>query len=255
MRLDIYLSSNGYYNSREKARIAIKKGIVKVDGNVVSKPSFEVNSFDKIVITKELMEYVSFGGLKLKRAINEFKLDFKDKIILDIGASTGGFTDCALKHGAKLVYAIDVGSNQLDSSLRGNPKVISYENTNILDFKTEVSFDFLVMDVSFVSITKILPDLLAFLNENNSLVCLIKPQFETGHMKIKNGVIKDIKLHKEIINKVITFINSLGLYVNNFTYSTQKGKMGNIEYLALISKNASFCKYNIEDVIRKSHEM
>lgn len=252
MRLDVFLVQNNYYSSREKASDAIKKGIVLVDGKIILKPSFDITD-EKIAITEELLPYVSWGGMKLKRAIDYFQLDFKDKVILDIGSSTGGFTDCALQHGARLVYAVDVGSNQLADKLRYDLKVKVYEQTNITDFMVDERFDYLVMDVSFVSITKIIPTLLRYLDDNNYLVCLFKPQFEVGKIKMKNGVIKDPKVHKEVVNMLINFIHSIGLFVNDLTYSTQKGKMGNIEYLALVSKNPSEKKFNIDNIIKESH--
>ena len=144
---------------------------------------------------------------------NYFNLDFNGKTILDIGASTGGFTDCALQHGAKMVYAVDVGTNQLDEKLKYDLKVHSYENTNICDFNVDVNFDFLVMDVSFVSITKIIPSLMKYLNEDNMLVCLFKPQFEVGKIKMKNGVIKDPKIHKNVVNNLI-----INVLLRNFIY-------------------------------------
>ena len=252
MRLDVFLVQNNYYSSREKASDAIKKGIVLVDGKIILKPSFDITD-EKIAITEELLPYVSWGGMKLKRAIDYFQLDFKDKVILDIGSSTGGFTDCALQHGARLVYAVDVGSNQLVDKLRYDLKVKVYEQTNITDFMVDERFDYLVMDVSFVSITKIIPTLLRYLDDNNYLVCLFKPQFEVGKIKMKNGVIKDPKVHKEVVNMLINFIHSIGLFVNDLTYSTQKGKMGNIEYLALVSRNSTEKKFNIDNIIKESH--
>ena len=186
---------------------------------------------------------------------NYFKLDFKDKIVLDIGASTGGFTDCALQFGAKEVYSVDVGKDQLASKLKNDLRVHSYEQTNICDFNVDVNFDYLVMDVSFVSITKIIPELIKFLNDYNYLICLFKPQFEAGKIKMKNGVIKDPKLHMEIVNNLINFISCIGLYVNDLTYSTQKGKSGNIEYLALISKNKNCRNYNVSEIVLESHKM
>ena len=254
-RLDVFLVNNGYYQSREKASQAIKKGIVEVDGKIILKPSTPTKEESEIKILEVMLPYVSWGGMKLERAINYFNLDFTDKVVLDIGASTGGFTDCALQHGAKMVYAVDVGTNQLDQKLRYDLRVHSYENTNICDFNEPVRFDYLVMDVSFVSITKIIPSLLKFLNEDNALVCLFKPQFEVGKIKIKNGVIKDPKIHKNVVVMLINFISELGLYVNDLTFSTQKGKTGNIEYLALISKNNNVKKYNIDKIIEESHKM
>lgn len=254
-RLDVFLVKNGYYSSREKASQAIKKGIVEVDGKVINKPSTQTPEEAQINILEVMLKYVSWGGMKLERAINYFNLDFNDSVVLDIGASTGGFTDCALQHGAKMVYAVDVGTNQLDEKLRYDLKVHSYENTNICDFNVNVNFDFLVMDVSFVSITKIIPSLMKYLNDENYLVCLFKPQFEVGKIKMKNGVIKDPKIHKNVVNMLIDFVEELGLYVCDLTYSTQKGKSGNIEYLALISRKNNCKKYDVDKIILESHKM
>ena len=254
-RLDVFLVNNNYYSSREKASQAIKKGLVEVDGKVVTKPSFPTTIDSNIKILDVMLPYVSWGGMKLERAIKYFNLDFNDKTVLDIGASTGGFTDCALQHGARLVYAVDVGTDQLDSKLKADFRVHSYENTNICDFDLNVKFDYLVMDVSFVSITKIIPYLLKFMDCDTQLICLFKPQFEVGKIKMKNGVIKDPKIHKEVVKMLINYIQEIGLYVNDLTYSTQKGKSGNIEYLALVSRKNDIKKYNIDTVIRKSHEM
>lgn len=254
-RLDIELVSRNLFNSREKASQAIKKGIISVDGKIITKPSFQISEEQNIEVLEVMLKYVSWGGMKLERAIEYFSLDFKDKVILDIGASTGGFTDCALQHGAKEVYAVDVGSMQLADKLRYDFRVHSYEQTNICDFDVNVNFNYLVMDVSFVSITKIIPSLLKFLNNDNYLICLFKPQFEVGKIKIKNGVIKDEKIHKEVVINLVNFIKEIGLFVNDLTYSTQKGKSGNIEYLALVSKN-NICKnYNINEIIKESHNM
>ena len=254
-RLDVFLVNNSFYSSREKASQAIKKGLVEVDGKVITKPSFPTSTEANIKILEVMLAYVSWGGMKLERAINYFNLDFKDKVVLDIGASTGGFTDCALVHGAKTVYAVDVGSNQLDLKLRADFRVHSFENTNICDFETDVKFDYLVMDVSFVSITKIIPYLLKFMDSDTKFICLFKPQFEVGKIKMKNGVVKDPKIHKEVVKMLINYIHEIGLYVNDLTYSTQKGKSGNIEYLALVSRNSNCRKYNIDSIIKESHEM
>ena len=254
-RLDTFLVGNGYYQSREKASQAIKKGLIEVDGKVVTKPAVNVDETNEIKVLEVMLKYVSWGGMKLERAISYFNLDFNDKTVLDIGASTGGFTDCALQHGAKCVYAVDVGSNQLDLKLKADFRVHSYENTNICDFDVDIKFDYLAMDVSFVSITKIIPYLLKYLDEDTKFVCLFKPQFEVGKIKMKNGVIKDPKIHKEVVSMLVNYIHELGLYVNDLTYSTQKGKSGNIEYLALISRKNEIKKYNIQNVIKESHEM
>ncbi len=179
MRIDQYLVINKYFTSRTKAKEEIKNGHVYVNDKQILSPNYDyTNGIIKII---NQMPYVSRGGLKLEKAINYFNLDFNDKVILDIGASTGGFTDCALKHGARKVYAVDVGTSQLDEGLKNNPKVVSQENTNILDAKINEKVDILVMDVSFVSIKHLLDALLRFLDDDNYLVCLIKPQFEVGN--------------------------------------------------------------------------
>lgn len=252
-RLDLFLVTKNFFQSREKASQAIKKGIVSVDGKIIDKPSFQVNEDAKIEVLEVMLRYVSWGGMKLERAINYFNLDFKDKIVLDIGASTGGFTDCALQFGAKEVYSVDVGKDQLASKLKNDLRVHSYEQTNICDFNVDVNFDYLVMDVSFVSITKIVPYLLKFMNEDTKFVCLFKPQFEVGKVKMKNGVVKDEKIHKEVVVGLINFIKEMGLYVNDLTYSTQKGKTGNIEYLALVSRNSNVKNFDVNKIIKESH--
>ncbi len=249
MRLDVYLVNNNLFESREKASVAIKEGAITVNDKVIIKPSYDVN--DEIVkVIEETNHYVSRGGYKLAHAINEFKLDFNNKLILDIGASTGGFTDVSLKNNAKHVYSVDVGSDQLHHSLQNNPKVSSYENTNVLDFYTEEIFDYLVMDVSFVSLKTILPDLLRFLNDSNYLVALIKPQYEIGKMKVKNGIVKDVKLHEKIILDIMEFSTNIGLFVHNIAKSPITGKMGNKEYLVLLSKKESKQTFNIKNLVK-----
>ncbi len=238
MRIDQYLVANNYYESRNKAQDAISKGAIKVNGIIAKKPSMDILDTDTIEIVFESMEYVSRGGYKLKKAIEEFNLDFKDSIVLDIGSSTGGFTDCALQHGASLVYAVDVGSNQLHNTLRKDSRVISIENMNILEFNTDVHFNYLVMDVSFVSISHILPAILRYLDDTNILVCLIKPQFEAGKM-IGKGVIKNPKIHLEVISNVNRYLNEAGLYINQITVSPIKGGSGNTEFICTVSKKKS----------------
>ncbi len=250
MRIDQYLVINKYFTSRTKAKEEIKNGHVYVNDKQILSPNYDyTNGIIKII---NQMPYVSRGGLKLEKAINYFNLDFNDKVILDIGASTGGFTDCALKHGARKVYAVDVGTSQLDEGLKNNPKVVSQENTNILDAKINEKVDILVMDVSFVSIKHLLDALLRFLDDDNYLVCLIKPQFEVGKM-INKGIIKDKSIHIKVINNVISYLNEVGLYVNKLTYSPIKGGSGNIEYLALVSKNQKG-HIDVNEVVNASHK-
>lgn len=237
MRLDNYLVNNNLTKSRSKAQSLIKDGNILVNNNVILKASYEIKDTDVIIVKEDNCPYVSRGGLKLEEAINKFNLNFNDKIILDIGSSTGGFTDCALKHGAKLVYAVDVGTNQLDASLKNNNKVISMENTNIKDIKEfDNKIDYILMDVSFVSIEYLLPSLVKFINEAIGFVCLIKPQFEVGKIKLKNGIVKDKKLYKEVLQNIINELNLYNLGINKLTISPIKGGSGNTEFLALIKK-------------------
>lgn len=250
MRLDQYLVENKYFPSREKASNAIKSKAILVDGKMVDKPSFKIDN-QIIQVIKETNKFVSRGGYKLEKAIHYFNLDFNDKTILDIGSSTGGFTDCSLQYGAKEVYSVDVGSGQLDGALKCDLRVHSFESTNILDFKTNVEFDYLVMDVSFVSLKYILPGLVPFLTNSNSLIALIKPQYEIGKVKVKNGIVKDLKLHEKIINDIIEFIKQMDLKPINLTKSPITGKTGNVEYLIKISKTGNICNYNSKDIITK----
>ena len=213
MRLDQYLVINNYFESRNKAQMAIENNSIMVNDKVISKSNYNVLDTDIIKVLDNTLKYVSRAGLKLEHAIKEFNLDFTNKVILDIGSSTGGFSDCSIQNGAKLVYAVDVGTNQLHESLRNNPKIKSYENTNILDFDISnlEKIDFIVMDVSFVSIEYLLPKLNEFINDNNQFICLIKPQFEVGKMKMKNGVVKDKSIHIQVINNVKEELNKYGL--------------------------------------------
>ena len=237
MRLDLYLVDNGYYKSRENAKLAIENGLVKIDGNVVTKPSF---NYEKgLIAVSEALKFVSRGGYKLEEAINSFYLDFKGKTIVDIGSSTGGFTDCSLQYGAKLVYAIDVGTDQLDNRLLTNPKVISMEQTNFLDIEGfDTSIDYYVSDVSFISIKKIL----AHLNELNAdnIIILIKPQFEVEPKYLnKNGVLKDRSKHYDVLKDINDYVNKINYKIHKITPSPIKGKSGNIEYLAYIKRNSN----------------
>jgi 23S rRNA (cytidine1920-2'-O)/16S rRNA (cytidine1409-2'-O)-methyltransferase len=248
MRLDLFLVEKGYFKSRNKAHDEIIKGAIKINGKVIKKPSFICEDTDLIEIDDNLtLKYVSRGGLKLEGAINSFKLDFKDKVILDIGSSTGGFVDCALKHGAKLVYAVDVGDNQLDDSLRDDKRIKLFENTNILDTNFDIKFDFVTMDVSFVSIEYLLNGILKYIKDDTTFITLIKPQFELNNMKFKNGIVKDKKLHLKVLNNVSNALLNSGLGIYDLILSPIKGGDGNIEFLALVKKglgkNIDFDKF------------
>lgn len=239
-RLDNYLVQNGIFISRQKAKYAVNNGNVYVNGNIETKVSKMIGIKDKVEIKGNLLPYVSRGGLKLEKAIKEFKILLTDKVCIDIGASTGGFTDCMLQNGASIVYAIDVGTNQLDDKLKNNEKVVNMEQTNIKDLKQEdiVQADFIGTDVSFISITQVLPKIYELLKIKGKAVILIKPQFEAGPQSLnKNGVVKDVKVHKKVILNIILLANKLGFNILDLNYSPIKGPAGNIEYLLYMEKN------------------
>ena len=251
MRLDQYLFEKGYFETRNKAKAAITEGHVIIKSKVITKPAYDVIGEENIEL-KDVCPYVSRGGYKLEGAIKSFNIDFKDKVILDIGASTGGFTDCSIQHGAKLVYSVDVGSNQLHESLRNNNKIISMENTNILDLdpnSLDPKPNIIVMDVSFVSIEYLMPGISKFILDDTIFICLIKPQFEVGNIKIKNGIVKDKNIHIKVINNVRLDLNNYNLDIFKLIESPIKGSSGNKEFLALIKKG-----YNNDLNIIKSIE-
>ncbi len=210
-RLDKYLTDSGHFTSREKSADAIRGGQVLVNGNVIKKPAFKVSEADEINILTSGRVYVSKGGYKLEKAIREFDIDFTGKTILDAGASTGGFTDCALQHGASLVVAVDVGTNQLVKELRENEKVFSMENTDIRELTSAQMpcpvFDIVVADLSFISLEKVLDPLMKFCKQGGELVLLVKPQFELMERKnLKNGIVKDARIRKAALERVMTLI-------------------------------------------------
>lgn len=253
-RLDVFLVKKGYYTTRNKAQNAILNKDIKVNDKITTTVSLKVDEDSKIEIVSNSVPYVSRGGLKLEKAIKEFNVNFKDKIVLDIGSSTGGFTDCSLQNGAKHVYALDVGENQLDESLRNNINVISLEKTNFRTINTDIfknyNIDIIVVDVSFISLSYIFENVSKILEEDKCLVALIKPQFETKrNVHNKNGVVNNQKIHFEVIKNVIESANKYNLYLNKLTFSPIKGdKAGNIEYLSYFSFN----KGNINnDYIKK----
>ena len=245
MRLDCYLHTNGFFQSREKSRKAVQEGAVEVNGKVITKPSFEVEEGVQISIIKETNPYVGRGGLKLQGAIETFGLDLKGLQALDVGASTGGFTDCMLQYGAAFVCACDVGKDQLDPSLRNREDVLSLEETDIRalaanpeEYGITTKFQFASMDVSFISVTKVLPFVKMLMAPGAKLVCLVKPQFEVGTMKVgKKGVIRDPKVHKRVCDDVKAFALSSGYAVLDCIPSPITGGDGNIEFLALFIRN------------------
>lgn len=242
-RLDVLLVQEGYAASREKAKAIIMAGDVFVDGQREDKAG---TTFDpskiKLEVRGSTLPYVSRGGLKLEKAIRQFGLLLSDKICMDIGASTGGFTDCMLQNGAKKVYSVDVGHGQLDWKLRNDKRVVCMEKTNfryMVPEDIEDEPDFASVDVSFISLTKILLPARALLKENGEMVCLIKPQFEAGKEKVgKKGVVKEPAVHEEVIRKVVDFADLLGFEILHLDFSPIKGPEGNIEYLVHLRKNS-----------------
>ena len=242
-RLDILLVKNGLMDSRERAKRAIMAGEVLVDEQRIDKAGTLVKTDAKIRLLGNDMPYVSRGGLKLEKAIKEFGVDLNGKVMADIGASTGGFTDCALQNGAVKVYAIDVGYGQLAWKLRSDSRVINMERTNIRYVTPDdigEPLDFASIDVAFISLTKVLGVAKELLQDNGELIALIKPQFEAGRENVgKKGVVKDPKIHESVIKSVIEFSRSIGFVPTMLTYSPVKGPEGNIEYLVRLSKDAS----------------
>ncbi len=241
-RLDILLVREGYAPSREKAKTIIMSGNVFVDGQREDKAG-TVFDPDKVEITVKgkTLKYVSRGGLKLEKAVHELGLNLEKAVCMDIGASTGGFTDCMLQNGAQKVYAVDVGHGQLDWKLRNDERVVCMEKTNfryMLPEDIADQLDFASVDVSFISLTKILLPARALLKPDGEMVCLIKPQFEAGREKVgKKGVVRDESVHEEVIRKIMDFADYLGFDILHLDYSPIKGPEGNIEYLLHIRKN------------------
>ena len=238
-----YYNYQFQFETREKAKREIMAGNVIVNEQTVTKAGTNFNDDEKTVIRiKDKLKYVSRGGLKLEKAIKVWELDFSEKTVLDIGASTGGFTDCALQNGAKKVYSVDVGTNQLDWKLRNDERVVSIENMHIKDLEPEnlknEKMDFIVIDVSFISLTKVIPYLNKFLNTEGKVIMLVKPQFEVGKEKIgKNGIVTEEQYHDEAIKKIISFIKDNSYKLIGVEESPIRGTKGNKEFLMLIISN------------------
>lgn len=234
-RLDILVHEKGFAESREKAKAIIMAGLVYVDNQKADKCGASYDENVKLEVRGNALKYVSRGGLKLEKAIESFKLDLKDKITMDIGASTGGFTDCMLQNGAKKVYSIDVGYGQLAWKLRTDERVVNLERTNMRNVTREQVPDeigFFSVDVSFISLRLILPVARKLMAENAEAVCLIKPQFEAGREKVgKKGVVRDPAIHAEVVGMIVSFALENGFDVLGLDFSPIKGPEGNIEYL------------------------
>jgi len=239
-RLDVLTVEKGLFPSRERAKRAIMAGVVFVDGKMVDKGGTRVAEHSKIVVKEDPVPYVGRGGLKLEKALEYFKVDVSGKRAVDVGASTGGFTDCLLQKGTEKVYAIDVGYGQLDWKLRKDPRVVTMERTNIRYVKPEDIGELChiaVIDVAFISLTLVLPVVNNLLTHDGEIVALIKPQFEAGREKVgKKGIVRDPGVHREVVERIARFIQGMGLSVKGITYSPVTGADGNIEYLAYASK-------------------
>lgn len=250
-RIDIELVRRGIFETRNKAQNEIKNKIVYCNNICITKPSFDVSDTDTLEIKGEKLKYVSRGGLKLEKAIKEFNIDLKDKILIDIGSSTGGFSDCAIQNGILKVYAIDVGTDQFDKNLRLNNKINLYENTDFRSIDNNIINDANIasIDVSFISVTK-LTNKLKELTNLKEIICLIKPQFECGK-EISDkyrGVPLNKEVHYKVINDVIDSFEENNYYINDLTSSPIRGGNGNIEYLAYF-RNDNKKEVNIYDIV------
>ncbi|MCB6993742.1 TlyA family RNA methyltransferase [bacterium 210820-DFI.6.37] len=257
-RLDVILVERGLFPSREKAKASIMAGIVYVDGQKTDKAGTAVDDQAEIYIKENLCPYVSRGGLKLEKALELFGFNLRQAVCMDIGASTGGFTDCMLRKGAKKVFAVDVGYGQLDWKLRNDSRVINMEKTNIryLDPDTvDGDLDFISIDVSFISLKLVFPVAAQLLGPEGSLVCLVKPQFEAGREQVgKKGIVRDRNVHREVIENVIGYGQENGLYPWGLTYSPVTGAKGNIEYLLYLKKEPALEAVPVDDVVCSSHQ-
>ncbi len=241
-RLDILIMEKGLETSRERAKAMIMAGKAFVNGEKSDKPGRIFSIYDEIILKKDDINYVSRGGIKLYEAINTFKIDVKDLLCIDIGASTGGFTDCLLQCGAKHVFAIDVGYGQFAWKLRQDKRVTLFERTNIRYLKKEAIpyfLDIAVIDVSFISLKIVLPAVLKFLKQDSNIIALIKPQFEAGRDKVGKGVIKDPRIHSEVLKSLIKFFKEQELICKRLISSPVLGPKGNKEFLIYIKKKLS----------------
>ena len=260
-RLDVLLVERGLAESREKAKAIIMAGEVFVDGQREDKAGTSFPEKVVIEVKGSPLKYVSRGGLKLEKAMTHFDVTLEGKVCMDVGASTGGFTDCMLQNGAKKVYAVDVGNGQLAWKLRNDERVVCMEKTNIRYVTPEDVADkinFSSIDVSFISLTKVLGPVKELLSDDGQIVCLIKPQFEAGREKVgKHGVVRDSAVHLEVIEKVIDFAISIGFEVLNLEFSPVKGPEGNIEYLLHLQKHTEGSypdvPFEAAQVVEKAH--
>ena len=264
IRLDQYLVQNGLVQSRERAKALIMAGVVFVNQQKVDKAGEMIKEDAVVEVRGHDIGYVSRGGLKLEKAMKCFPLTPNGKVCMDIGASTGGFTDCMLQNGAVKVYAVDVGYGQLAWSLRTDARVVNMERTNIRYVTPEdlaEPIEFFSVDVSFISLTKVLPAVLGVLGEKGQLVCLIKPQFEAGREKVgKKGVVRDSSVHREVIEMIVEYVRTQSLGILGLDFSPIKGPEGNIEYLIYLDKSRSGMhedevQARVDTVVAQSHKI
>lgn len=258
-RLDVLLVNRGLATSREKAKAIIMSGIVFVDGQREDKAGSTFDDKVAIEVKGATLKYVSRGGLKLEKAMKHFDVTLADKVCMDVGSSTGGFTDCMLQNGAVKVYAVDVGHGQLDWKLRNDERVVCMEKTNIRYVTSDQIAErpeFVSIDVSFISLTKVLMPVKELMTDKGEIVCLIKPQFEAGREKVgKKGVVRDKNVHIEVIEMVMEYATSIGLVLRNLEYSPIKGPEGNIEYLLHLSKDTELepAVIDAKQIVEASH--
>ncbi len=258
-RLDVLLVNKGLAPSREKAKAVIMSGIVYVDNVKEDKAGACFDEKCIIEVRGNTLRYVSRGGLKLEKAMNEFGVKLNEKICMDVGASTGGFTDCMLQNGATKVYSVDVGHGQLAWSLRNDPRVVCMEKTNIryvTPSDVEDKIAFASIDVSFISLMKVLPPVKELLTADGEIVCLIKPQFEAGREKVgKKGVVRDKKVHIEVVEMIVDFAKNMGFKTLALSFSPIKGPEGNIEYLLHLTKDEARenVEFDISAMVEESH--
>ena len=256
-RLDVLLFEKGMVPSRERAKAIIMSGIVYVNNQKADKAGMSIPEDAEIEIRGKTNSFVSRGGLKIEKALTYFQIDPKDLCAMDIGASTGGFTDCLLTRGARKVYSIDVGYGQLAWKLRQDPRVVCMERTNIRKVTPDMLDDvpeFAVIDVSFISLKLVLPVVAQLLNEHGRIACLIKPQFEAGKGKVgKKGVVREPEIHLDVLNAFIEDAHEAGFHVYNLTFSPIKGPEGNIEFLGYIGKDGEDADIDTAALVAEAH--
>lgn len=258
MRLDTELTERKLFSSRQKAKDAIINGLVKVNEVVCKKPSFNINEGCSIEIIGNTLPYVGRGGLKLEKLIKKHNIKFDNSVCMDIGASTGGFTDCMLQYGADYVYAVDVGFGQLAENLKTDNRVCNMEKTDIRNIKHEnidKKINFISVDVSFISLKLILPKAYELLDNEGRIAVLVKPQFEAGKANIgKNGIVKSLKVHENVLSDIIDFSQKLEFEIIDVDYSPVKGSKGNIEYLLFMKKGNKIHTFDLHSLVKSASD-